>query len=179
MEGYYIGLGCDLFGYRECRRGHGTSLLVLFIEPHGSELTDNGWVWLKGKIVIGHGKNVRFGEIYQGKKVVNHIGKTMVRLYYLEMAMVAREPRLVQSRFDWHQESYKGGISLNGVSLNTFTSLVVWRYQRKDLQTFEEAGKGVQLILSGHGGFEACGLGLVLSWRLRGDLPGLEMDGTK
>lgn len=87
--------------------------------------------------------------------------------------MVAREPRLVQSRFDWHQESYKGGISLNGVSLNTFTSLVVWRYQREDLQTFEEAGKGVQLILPGHRGFEACGLGLVLSLRLRGDLPGL------
>ena len=102
---------------------------------------------------------MRFGEIYQGKKVVNHIGQTMVRLYYLEMTMVARELRLAQSRFDWHQESYKGGISLNDVSLNTFTSLVVRRYQRENLQTFEEAGKGAQLILLGNGGFEACGLG--------------------
>lgn len=99
MEGYYIGLGCDLFGYRECRRGQGIFLLVLFIEFYGFEFIDKGWVWFKGKIVIGYGKNVRFGEIYQvslvgilrvldnfmmrgiwlcniwqGKKVVNYIG---------------------------------------------------------------------------------------------------------
>ncbi|KAF2562208.1 hypothetical protein F2Q70_00016285 [Brassica cretica] len=135
--GLYISYGFAI----ECRRGHDTSLLILFTEPHGSELTDKGWVWLQGKIVIGHGKMCGLGL------------------------------RLAQSRFDWHQESYKGGISLNGVSLNTFTCLVVRRYQRENLQTFEEAGKVAQLILLGNGGFEACGLGLLLSWSLRGDLP--------